>query len=99
MNVSLTPELEKFIQRKVASKMYQTASEVVRQALRVLQREEEYDKARLAALRQDIQVGLDQLERGEYIEIKNEQDREALLERIKREGRARLAAKQKRRSA
>jgi len=100
MNVSLTPELEKFIQEKIDCKMYQTASEVVRQALRVLKREEEFDKARLEALRQDIHGGLDQFDRGEYIEIKNERDSKALLERVKRNGRARLAAaKQKRRSA
>jgi antitoxin ParD1/3/4 len=99
MNVSLTTALEKFIQKKVASKQYQTASEVVRQALRLMQSEEEYDKARLVALRQDIQVGIDQGERGEYLEIRNEQDKQALLEQIGRQGRARLAAKQKRRSA
>ena len=99
MNVSLTPELEKYIQKQVASQRYQTASEVIRQALRMMQTSEEYDKARLDALRQDIQVGLDQLDRGEYIEIRNEKDQQALLHRISREGRARLAAKQKRRSA
>ena len=43
MNVSLTPELEKMIQDKVASGAYQTASEVVREALRLVQ---ERDAAR-----------------------------------------------------
>ena len=99
MNVSLTPELEKYVHKQVASQRYQTASEVIRQALRMLQTAEDYDKARLEALRQDIQVGLDAIERGEYIEIRNEKDQQALLHRITREGRARLAAKQKRRSA
>ncbi len=36
MNVSLTPELEQLVQEKVASGLYQTASEVVRDALRLL---------------------------------------------------------------
>ena len=36
MNVSLTPELEKLVQDKVASGLYQTASEVVREGLRLL---------------------------------------------------------------
>jgi antitoxin ParD1/3/4 len=99
MNVSLTPELEKYVDRQVASQRYQTAIEVIRQALRMMQTAEEYDKARLEALRQDIQVGLDQIEHGEYVEIRNEKDQQALLQRITREGRARLAAKQKRRSA
>src|ERR1035437_2774457 len=99
MNISLTPELEKFIQNKVDSKMYQTASEVVREALRLLADHDQTRQAKLEALRRDIQVGLDQLDRGEYIEIKSGADRQALLERIKRKGRERLANKSKRRSA
>jgi antitoxin ParD1/3/4 len=71
MNVSLTPELEKYIQKQVASERYQTASEVVRQAIRMMQQGEAYEKAKLEALRQDIQIGLDQLDRGEYIEGKD----------------------------
>lgn len=43
-NVSLTPELESFVDRQVASGRYQTASEVVRAGLRLLQAEE--DRAR-----------------------------------------------------
>jgi antitoxin ParD1/3/4 len=99
MNVSLTSELEKYIQKQVASQRYQTASEVVRQALRLMQNADEFDKARLDALRQDIQVGLNALDRGEYVTIRNEKDQQALFNRITREGRARLAAKLKRRSA
>lgn len=71
MNVSLTPELEKYIQKQVASERYQTASEVVRQAIRMMQQEEEYDKARLHALRQDIQLALDDIDKGRYIEGKD----------------------------
>lgn len=99
MNISLTPELEKFIQNKVDSKMYQTASEVVREALRLLADHDQTRQAKLEALRRDIQVGLDQLDRGEYIEIKSDADAKALVERIKRKGRERLATRQKRRSA
>lgn len=41
MNVSITPELEQFVAARVASGQYQSASEVVRAALRLLVREEE----------------------------------------------------------
>lgn len=47
MNVSLTPELEKFVSAKVQSGRYNSASEVVREALRLL---EEHDDARAAQL-------------------------------------------------
>lgn len=99
MNVSLTPGLEKYIQKQVASQRYQTASEVVREAIRMMQESEAYDKARLEALRQDVQVGLDEIERGEYTTIRNEEDQRTLFERITRAGRARLTGKRKRRSA
>jgi antitoxin ParD1/3/4 len=85
MNVSLTPELENFIQQKVDSKMYQTASEVVREALRLFVAHEQEQQAKLDALRRDIQVGLDQLERGEYIEGKDltvERIREGAIKRF-----------------
>lgn len=61
MNVSLTPELERVVKEKVESGMYQTASEVVREALRLLK---ERDEAR-ERLRADVQAGFDQLARGE----------------------------------
>jgi antitoxin ParD1/3/4 len=47
MNVSLTPELEKFVSAKVESGRYKSASEVVREALRLL---EEHDAARAGQL-------------------------------------------------
>ena len=46
MNVSLTPELERFVNEKVCTGMYHTASEVVREGLRLLkQRDEDRDGA------------------------------------------------------
>lgn len=45
MNVSLTPELEKFVDDKVESGMYNNASEVVRESLRLLKEHEDF-KAR-----------------------------------------------------
>ena len=89
MNVSLSPELERFIQEKVDSKLYQTASEVVREALRLLEREDREREAKLEALRRDLKVAEDQIARGEYIEVK---DPKAFLREIQRRGRARLQA-------
>jgi antitoxin ParD1/3/4 len=51
VNVSLTPELERFVQEKVESGRYTSASEVVREALRLLERKEQRLEEREAALR------------------------------------------------
>ncbi len=40
MNVSLTPELQRYVAERIASGRYRTASEVVRAALRLLEKEE-----------------------------------------------------------
>jgi antitoxin ParD1/3/4 len=52
MNVSLTPQLEKFVSAKVESGRYNSASEVVREALRLL---EEHDSARARLQRKSEQ--------------------------------------------
>ena len=67
MNVSLTPQLEDLIRKKVATGMYNSSSEVVREALRLLDERDRIHQMRLEELRKDIQLGLDQLDRGESI--------------------------------
>jgi len=59
MNVSLTPELEQFVQGKVNTGLYYSASEVVREGLRLLQERDQLQQLRLQELRQEIQVGID----------------------------------------
>ena len=56
-NVNLTEELDRFVLTKVESGRYENASEVVRAALRILEREEEQYEAKLAALRGAIDEG------------------------------------------
>jgi antitoxin ParD1/3/4 len=67
MNVSLTPELERRIAQKVDSGLYTTASEVVREGLRLLFAADERHESRLARLRADIQIGLDELDQGQGV--------------------------------
>jgi len=59
MNVSLTPELEQYVQEKVSSGLYYSASEVIREGLRLLREREQFQQTRLQELRQEIQLGLD----------------------------------------
>jgi len=56
-NVNLTEELDRFVLKKVESGRYENASEVVRTALRTLEREEREYEAKLAALRAAIDEG------------------------------------------
>lgn len=49
-NVSITPELDRFISDQIASGRYQNASEVMRAALRLLEREETAETRRRARL-------------------------------------------------
>ena len=59
MKISLTPELERRIAEKVESGLYTTASEVVREGLRLLFSLDELREQRTERLRADIQVGLE----------------------------------------
>ena len=56
-NVNLTDDLDRFVLKKVKSGRYENASEVVRAALRTLEREEQLYEAKLAALRTAIDEG------------------------------------------
>jgi len=68
LNVSLTPELEKFVQARVKSGRYQTASEVVREALRLLETHEQTYEEALARVRAKLKRGIEQAERGQLID-------------------------------
>jgi len=68
MNVSLTPELEKFVSAKVESGRYNSASEVVREALRLLEEHDEARTAQLAEFNQELGRRLAALGRGESVD-------------------------------
>lgn len=68
-NVSLTPEQDAFVERVVKAGEYQNASEAIRDALRVLQRQRQEDVLKLKALRMQIKAGVDALDRGDFSEV------------------------------
>lgn len=83
MDVTLTPELERLIHDKVATGLYASQDEVIREALRLLKDRDELRLLAVEDLRREVQKGLDQLDRGESVFLDPE--------RIKAEGRRRLA--------
>ncbi|MBN9413430.1 MAG: type II toxin-antitoxin system ParD family antitoxin [Candidatus Paracaedimonas acanthamoebae] len=68
MNISLNSNLEKFIHQKVEQGYYNSASEVVRDALRLFIEKETLFKQQVDKLNHDIELGLSQLSKGQGIE-------------------------------
>lgn len=83
MNISLTPELEELINRKVESGMYNSASEVVRESLRLLHEQDELRRIRFEELRRDIMNGYEQLQQGKSVSFESG---ESLFQHIVKEG-------------
>ena len=81
MNISLTPHLEGLVKNKVDSGLYNSASEVMREALRLLEERDQLRQLRFEELRREIQKGIDS---GEATPLD--------MEAIKARGRERLAA-------
>ena len=68
-NISITAAQDRFIEEIVQSGEYQNASEAIRDAVRALQQRRAEDAARIKRLRGELQVGIDALERGDFVEL------------------------------
>lgn len=95
MNISLTPIREEFVRRKLSTGLYNSASEVSREAWHVLEERDQLRDIRVNALRKQIAVGLDQLRRGEASEH-DDQSLDTLAADVKAKGRQNLGTKEKR---
>lgn len=87
MNISLTKEFEIYVAQKVESGLYHSASEVIRDGLRLMKERDELHQSRLAELRGEIAVGVDQADRGQVQPFNEE-----TTARVKARGRSRLDA-------
>ena len=70
MHVSLTPELERAVKAKVDSGLYNNASEVIREALRLSLRME----AENEWLKREAAIGYAQLEAGETVQVRSKEE-------------------------
>jgi len=66
MNVSLTPTLRALIQAKVSTGLYNNASEVIREALRLMEERDKIKELKIELLKKELFLGLDSLEKGEF---------------------------------
>jgi antitoxin ParD1/3/4 len=68
MHISLTPELESKVKQKVASGFYNNASEVIRDALRFWEKNEELvEHMKLQLLKERLAIGANQAKHGEFL--------------------------------
>ena len=81
MNISLAPELEQIVTRRVQSGEYRSPSEVIEKGLRLLEEQEASQEARMAELRREIAVGVAQADRGKVKPF----DAEELKQRVRRQ--------------
>lgn len=82
MNVSLTPKLEEYTKSKISSGLYNNASEVVREALRLMiEREQDHEK-----LRAGITRGFQQIQDGDFTEITSKDELKAMARGKRRRG-------------
>ena len=66
-NINLTEHFDRFVERQVSSGRYSNASEIVRDALRLLEEQEQEREAKLKALRQAAKQGFDEIDQGQGI--------------------------------
>ena len=83
MNVSLTKELESRVRARVESGMYNNASEVINEALRFWELHGYWiHQLKKQQFRELVQVGIDQIERGDYTTINSEEELDAYFNEI-----------------
>jgi antitoxin ParD1/3/4 len=92
-NINLTEHFDVFVERQVSSGRYSNASEIVREALRLLEEQQQERDAKIKALRQAGKVGFDQIDQGKGIVIKGKKQLRQLLAEIHSEVRAKIAKK------
>ena len=82
MDVRLTPTLEEFVRDKVSSGLYENPSEVVREALRLLQLRDEHDRVKLRLLRDALSVGDADLAAGRFTELGDDEQLSTFFARL-----------------
>jgi antitoxin ParD1/3/4 len=91
-NVNLTEHFDRFIEGAVSTGRYQNASEVVREGLRLLERQQHEDEHKLELLRAAVREGEEAYARGDYVQVGEEQ-LEAFVAGLGREAGERVRAR------
>src|SRR5256885_1086639 len=92
-NVNLTDHFDQFIEARVTSGRFSNASEVVREGLRLLEQREQENKAKLKWLRAAVRQGIDEIDRGEGIEVGSIENLGKLIDQVGQEAEAEFQIK------
>ena len=79
MNVNLTPEMAEFVAQELAGGDYASASELVRDALRLLRRDRDLEAAKAEILKRQVELAIVQAERGDFSDRSITQIAESVL--------------------
>jgi antitoxin ParD1/3/4 len=90
-NINLTEHFDHFVERQVSSGRYGNASEIVREALRLLEEQEQVREAKLKALRQAAKQGFDEIDQGKGIVLKGKKAIHQFITEIEAEVKAKSA--------
>ena len=83
-NVNLTEHFDRLIETGINSGRFSNASEVVREGLRLLEQREREDEAKIEWLRSAAKAGFDEIERGDYVTLRSDQDIDHLVDQLRR---------------
>ena len=90
-NINLTEHFDHFVQRQVSSGRYSNASEIVREALRLLEEQEQERQVKLKALRQAAKHGFNEIDQGKGIVLKGKKAVKQFISEIEAEVRSKAA--------
>ena len=82
MNFSLTPSFEQFVRDKASTGDYNNASEVIREAIRLLKEKDELRAIKLGQLRAAIRLGDEAIEQGQYTDINSKKELDAFFAKL-----------------
>jgi antitoxin ParD1/3/4 len=90
-NINLTEHFDQFVERQVSSGRYSNASEIVRDALRLLEEQEQERREKLKSLRQAAKQGFDEIDQGKGIVLKGKKAVRHFITQIEAEVRSKAA--------
>ncbi len=90
-NINLTEHFDRFVERQVTSGRYSNASEIVREALRLLEEQEQVRKAKLKSLRLAAKRGFDEIDQGKGIVLKGKKAIDQFISAIETEVKVKAA--------